>query len=144
MNIKTLRCAKGLTQQKLAAQLHISRTAVANWETGYTRPATAMLPMLADALGCPIDALFQERTSAHPSGRGPGQKGGETMTLSDIKAMTKDTITPAEAAPVLGCCPHYLRLTAREAPELLPFPVFVSGCRVRIPREGFIRFMEGA
>lgn len=65
------------------------------------------------------------------------------MTLQDIKHMRKDTITPVEAATILGCDPHYIRVAAREAPERLPFNVFTCKSRVRIPRLAFIRFMEG-
>ena len=35
---------------------------------------------------------------------------------------------------------HRISLTARQAPELLGFPVMLCGSRVRIPREGFVRF----
>ena len=69
---------------------------------------------------------------------------GAKTTLEDIKKMDKDTISPAVVGPVIGCDPHYIRLTAREAPEELPFPVITCRSRVRIPRLAFIRFMEGA
>lgn len=65
------------------------------------------------------------------------------MTLDDIKAMTKATITPAVAAAVIGCDPHYIRVAAREQPELLRFPTIIIGSCVKIPRIAFINFMEG-
>ena len=65
------------------------------------------------------------------------------MTLDDIKSMTKATITPAAAAAVLGCDPHYIRVAAREQPQLLRFQTIVIGSRVKIPRIAFINFMEG-
>lgn len=57
--------------------------------------------------------------------------------------MSCDTITPAVAAKVLCCDPNYIRVAARQAPELLGFPISRIGNRVKIPREAFIRFMEG-
>ena len=65
------------------------------------------------------------------------------MTLQDIKQMDKDVITPAEAAQVVGCDPQQLRLTAREKPQNLGFPVIIVKSRIKIPRVAFIRYMEG-
>lgn len=65
------------------------------------------------------------------------------MTLAEIKEMTSETIAPAVAARVLGCDPQWIRIVAREHPQRLGFPVVVLGSRVKIPRVGFIRFMEG-
>ena len=47
------------------------------------------------------------------------------------------------AANILGCDPHYIRLTAREAPEELGYNVTRIGRNTKIPRIGFIRFWEG-
>lgn len=65
------------------------------------------------------------------------------MTLQEIKALDRDVITPVQAAGVLGCDPHFIRLAARECPERLGFPVCVIGSRTKIPRVPFIRFVEG-
>ena len=65
------------------------------------------------------------------------------MTLNDIKQMTKDIITPAEAAQVVGCDPQKMRLEARERPENLGFPVIIVRSRIKIPRVAFIKYMEG-
>ncbi|MGN0776724.1 MAG: hypothetical protein ACI4MM_08635 [Candidatus Ventricola sp.] len=63
--------------------------------------------------------------------------------LEALKTLDKLMITPAEAAPVIGCDPHYIRLMARSDPEKLGFPVTVVGTRTKIPRIPFIRFVEG-
>ena len=65
------------------------------------------------------------------------------MTLEEIKALDREYLTPAEVASVLGCDPQGLRVWAREAPEALGFPTIVLPPRVKIPRRGFIRHMEG-
>lgn len=65
------------------------------------------------------------------------------MTLSEIKQSDKDVLIPADVAPVIGCNPHQIRVTARQRPELLGFPVIVVGTRVKIPRKPFIQFIEG-
>lgn len=65
------------------------------------------------------------------------------MTLNDIRSMERETITPAIAAQVIGCDPHWIRLAARSHPEWLGFPVIIYGHRTKIPRRAFIQFMEG-
>lgn len=65
------------------------------------------------------------------------------MTLAELKKLDCDVITPAMAAEILHCNPHYIRVAARECPERLGFPVFRCGNRTHIPRLAFIKFMEG-
>ena len=63
--------------------------------------------------------------------------------LDAVKQMTTTTINPDQAAKVLGCDAHGLRVAARQRPELLGFPVIIIGHRVRIPRIPFLRAIEG-
>lgn len=65
------------------------------------------------------------------------------MTLSEIKTLDRDFITPAQAAGPLGCDPHYIRLVARTEPWKLGFPVTVLNSRTKIPRIPFIQYVEG-
>ena len=65
------------------------------------------------------------------------------MTLDEIKACDKPTLTPAEIADVLNCDPQDIRIQARTAPERLGFNVAVIGTRVKVPRLAFIRWVEG-
>lgn len=65
------------------------------------------------------------------------------MTLNDIRAMDREYLTPAQVAAVLGCDQQGVRVWAREHPEELGFPVIRVGNRVKIPKEGFLRFMQG-
>lgn len=57
--LATKRAAAGMTQQALADKLGILRSNIANWETGQSLPLAALLPALAEALGCTIDELFR-------------------------------------------------------------------------------------
>ncbi len=65
------------------------------------------------------------------------------MTLEDVRAMDRETITPAIAAAVIGCDPQAIRTIAHKEPENLGFDVILIGARTKIPRRSFIRFMEG-
>lgn len=53
----------------------------------------------------------------------------------------KEVLTPAEIAPILGVDPHYIRVAARQRPELLKFEFFISGNRTKIPRIPFLRYI---
>ena len=57
--LRARRDAAGMTQQQLADAIHISRVAVAMWETGRALPSAALLPQIAAALGCSIDELYE-------------------------------------------------------------------------------------
>lgn len=65
------------------------------------------------------------------------------MTLDEIRNSTKEVLTPAEVAEVLGCDPQYVRVAARQQPDLLGFNVAVIGSRVKIPRRAFLNWLEG-
>ena len=52
-------------------------------------------------------------------------------------------ITAEQAAAVLGCNPHSIRVAARQQPERLGVPVTVLGNRTLSPRIPFIQFIEG-
>lgn len=56
--IKNLRLAAKLTQHQLGAAVGVSQVAVSAWESGAAYPSAALLPRLAETLGCSIDALY--------------------------------------------------------------------------------------
>ena len=63
------------------------------------------------------------------------------MTLEEIKNSDKLYLTPADVAPVLGCDPNKLRITAQTNPQLLGFPVTQIESRTRIWRKPFLKFI---
>lgn len=65
------------------------------------------------------------------------------MTLSEIKSMDKDFLTPEDVAPLLRCDPHGIRVQAQKAPQFLGFPVCQVGNRTKIPRVPFLKWVEG-
>ena len=65
------------------------------------------------------------------------------MTLQEIKASSKDTLTPSDVAEVLGCHPHSINVQAQEDPSKLGFPVAVVRRRVKISRIGFLNWYMG-
>lgn len=65
-NIAALRKRKGMTQEALATLLGVSTQSVSKWETDTNMPDVMLLPVIADAFGVTIDALYS---------RGPTQTG---------------------------------------------------------------------
>lgn len=57
-HIQELRQQAHLTQQELAAQLHVTRQAVSRWERGETEPDLATIKRLARLLGVPVTLLL--------------------------------------------------------------------------------------
>lgn len=57
-NLKALRKAKGLTQEELAARLHIVRQTVSKWEKGLSVPDAELLIRLAEALDTTVSHLL--------------------------------------------------------------------------------------
>lgn len=61
--LKELRSKKGVSQAKLAADIHISRSAVAKWENGFGLPNDESLKLLADYFGVTIDELISNKSN---------------------------------------------------------------------------------
>ncbi len=57
-NIAKFRKAKGLSQEKVAEVLEVSRQAVTKWESNISRPSSDNLIKLADTLGVSVDVLL--------------------------------------------------------------------------------------
>ena len=64
-------------------------------------------------------------------------------TLQEIKDCEKEMLTPEDVAKVLGVKPYSINLQVKANPNAFPFPVMMIGTRVKIPRRGIIRFLEG-
>lgn len=59
-NIKTLRKAKGLSQEELAIKVNVVRQTISKWEQGLSVPDAEMLLALSDALETPVSVLLGE------------------------------------------------------------------------------------
>ena len=56
--LQTERKRMGMTQSEMAEKLNVSPQAVSNWERGETFPDITLLPDLAGALHCSVDAIL--------------------------------------------------------------------------------------
>ncbi len=61
--LRELRAEKGISQAKLATDIHISRSAVAKWENGLGLPNDESLKLLAEYFGVMIDELIPDKSN---------------------------------------------------------------------------------
>ena len=80
--LKELRSTKGISQAKLADDIHISRSAVAKWENGLGLPNDESLKMLADYFGVTTSHLLGETAGQHP--QEPEEQNEDTAEIADI------------------------------------------------------------
>ena len=59
-NIRTIRKARGLSQQDLASRLNVVRQTVSKWEQGLSVPDSNLLIALSDVLQTPVSTLLGE------------------------------------------------------------------------------------
>jgi transcriptional regulator with XRE-family HTH domain len=77
MRIKGRREAKGWTQEQLAAEIKVSRSAVGDYETGRKSPRYDRLILIATKLGTSTDYLLGRVDNPFPIGK-------EKLDLADI------------------------------------------------------------
>lgn len=64
------------------------------------------------------------------------------MTYEEMLVSDKVFLLTEDVAEVLGCKPYSINVQAQQDPAKLGFPVCVTGSRVRIPRLGFLHWMQ--
>lgn len=62
--LKEMRAEKGVSQAKLAADIHISRSAVAKWENGLGLPNDESLKLLSEYFEVGVDELLPDKSNA--------------------------------------------------------------------------------
>ena len=65
--IKNCRQSAGLSQEKVAELVGVSRQAVTKWETGQSAPSTENLFRLAEILGTTVDFLLTDEEKSSPT-----------------------------------------------------------------------------
>ncbi|MBQ3029603.1 MAG: helix-turn-helix transcriptional regulator [Agathobacter sp.] len=63
-NIYELRKEKGLSQEKLAEQINVTRQTISNWELGETYPNPEQLLLLSKALEKSVDELLENEMNS--------------------------------------------------------------------------------
>jgi len=126
MKLQSLRNVKGLSQERLADLVGVSRQAVAKWESGASRPEIENLVAMSDFFGVSVDRLVRDGdhcVSILPPGRGDSAEG-----LADFLCRAKKATYAGHGAEVPPCRPesHDLRYTEG---ELLYLDSYLGGER---------------
>lgn len=58
-NLRELRLAKGLTQQRLGEVFHVSRTTISNYETGKIEPSIKLILDISEYFEVSLDQLLK-------------------------------------------------------------------------------------
>jgi len=110
--IRRLRLEMGLTQQELAAQLHICSKTVSKWECGHGFPEVSMFPALSEALNVDFSSLFSGEISSKC------KDSGNLRRLHFYVCPTCGNIVTTTSSMSAVCCGKKLQpLTAQRAGE---------------------------
>ena len=110
--IRALRREKGMTQQALAEQLHVSARAVSKWETGGGFADVSSLEALGRALDVGVGELLRGEREENDT------VGGNMKRSSYYVCPTCGSITLCTGSAAVSCCGRPLEaLTARKAEE---------------------------
>lgn len=85
--IRAARIARGITQQNLAEAIGVSRSAVAQWETGRAGQLGSNLSRIAAVLGVPAGQLLEGDA---PDGTIEAENGTEIGLLRLFRDLTED------------------------------------------------------
>ena len=66
-NLKTLRRARGLSQEELAGRLHVTRQTISKWENALSVPDAELLLRLAEELEVPVSRLLGGPVEEEPA-----------------------------------------------------------------------------
>lgn len=112
-NIKRLRKQRGLSQEELAKELDVSRAAVTQWETGWSKPRMGTIEKLAAFFGVSKAEIIDGPSAALPAGATPVYSSGEaTVPLLTLGRVHAGSLTDEEEAahrvevPASVCARH--------------------------------------
>ena len=82
-NLKTLRRARGLSQEELAGRLHVTRQTISKWENALSVPDAELLLRLAEELEVPVSRLLGGPVEEEPA---PDQVAAPLAELTRLLA----------------------------------------------------------
>ena len=131
-NLQILRKRCGMTQEKLADRLGVSRQAISKWESGETVPEISTLLQLAQLFSCTLDDLLQQDLSFP---RSPVQ----IVTVKGFRMAKYRVISPNARQDVLTLLDHWAAGQGLVQPTILfwRFPYVTEEQQHRFSLEGF-------
>lgn len=92
-NIRRLRVAAEMTQREVAERLGITKSAVTQWESGWTQPSMDSVCQLAGLFGCSVDEVMGIEPRFEYAAVKLGQPMASVPILGDVHAGTPEVPT---------------------------------------------------
>lgn len=98
-SITKLRKRRGLTQKALADAIHVTQSAVSQWENNRTSPDCQQMFILSDFFGVTVDELRDKKLEYEQSA--PKQQKSESMSEREQERAILDTLDAEQLRQVL-------------------------------------------
>ncbi len=109
--IRQLRTEKGMTQEALAEQLHVSNKAVSKWECGNGCPEISLFPALSSVLGADFSALLTGNLEKKQ------KNSGNFRRIKFYICPNCGNMVTATAVTSISCCGKLLQPLATQKAE---------------------------
>lgn len=86
-NLRKLRNRKGLSQERMAQDLHVTRQAISNWETGKTQPDIDTLIRISSILEVELEELIYGERPKNEFESGKTQRGIRACILLSVSVV---------------------------------------------------------
>ena len=134
-NLKTLRRARGLSQEELAGRLHVTRQTISKWENALSVPDAELLLRLAEELEVPVSRLLGGPVEEEPA---PDQVAAHLAELNRLLAernRRSRRIWRTVAGVLIGIAALYVLLMVFSAAALRSLTTETEGTVVPIEGE---------
>ena len=134
-NLRTLRRARGLSQEELAGRLHVTRQTISKWENALSVPDAELLLRLAEELETPVSRLLGGPVEEEPA---PDQVAARLAELNRLLAernRRSRRIWRTVAGVLIGIAALYVLLMVFSAAALQSLTTETEGTVVPIEGE---------
>ena len=94
--IRLIRQKRGMNQPQLAERLGVTKNAITNWETGFSRPDLATIPRLCEVLSVSADTLLGIRREHLTEGERQHLAAWRSLTPSEQRSVDTLILSLAE------------------------------------------------
>ena len=134
-NLKTLRRARGLSQEELAGRLHVTRQTISKWENALSVPDAELLLRLAEELETPVSRLLGGPVEEEPALDQVAARLAELNRLLAERNRRSRRIWRTVAGVLIGIAALYVLLMVFSAAALRSLTTETEGTVVPIEGE---------
>lgn len=134
-NLRTLRRARGLSQEELAGRLHVTRQTISKWENALSVPDAELLLRLAEELETPVSRLLGGPVEEEPALDQVAARLAELNRLLAERNRRSRRIWRTVAGVLIGIAALYVLLMVFSAAALRSLTTETEGTVVPIEGE---------